>query len=714
VLTASVGALPANLLAVQRTADDILLLVFGGIAVILAVARLVGWIFGRLGQPAVVGEVVGGVLLGPSVLGLLPGDPSALLFPADIQPYLRVIATFGLIIYMFVIGLELDPRVVANERRAAVSVSLAGVASPFVLGAFVALFIHGSHDTAVPLGASEPVDVELLGFALFCGLAIAGSAFAILARILDERNLLRTRIGGVLLASTVVDDVTVWMLAAVVLTIAAAGSLLAVPLTLGGLGLFVVVLFFVVRPLLARFMRDRPSLSPDLFAILLLGLLGSALYTTWLGISPILGAFFFGAAVPREGTAKLFTEVNTRLESLSVLVLLPVFFAVTGRAVDLSSIGWDGAALLAVFVVVATGGKMIGALIGGSLNGIRGRRAMAMGVLMNTRGLSELAIITIGRNLGLLDTTMFTVLICTAITTTLISGPLLRFVYPKHLIDADIAATERSRLAATSAYRVLVLVDDVAESRPAVDLAVDIARSEPSAEVVLSRIAVSATRSELGSGFLGELGAMTSAMDELRSLSAEVADRGVVAVPQSVLARDLAAELAAQVERLRPHLVVLPRGAHAEGDTGDGTGADADEIDRLAIALSTTSAVDVAVVRAPHGGGAAVDVVRIGSGREPHQALAAEVGARLAVARHASVELDGRRSGAVADLLDALEVSVIEADGVVPAVTIAPAGSPNSVSGGSMITVHAYESPAGPRQLGRLAERLRAGDPASS
>jgi Kef-type K+ transport system membrane component KefB len=703
----------SGFLAVERSADDVLLLVFGGIAVILAVARFVGWVFGRLGQPAVVGEVVGGVLLGPSVLGLLPGDPSALLFPADIQPYLRVIATFGLIIYMFVIGLELDPRVVANERRAAVSVSLAGVATPFVLGAFAGLLVYGAHDTAVPLGTTDPVEVDRLGFVLFCGLAIAGSAFAILARILDERNLLQTRIGSVLLASTVVDDVTVWMLAAVVLTIAAAGSFLAVPLTLGGLAVFVAALFFAVRPLLAKLMRDRPSLTPDLFAILLLGLLGSALYTTWLGISPILGAFFFGAAVPREGTTKLFAEVNIRLESLSVLVLLPVFFAVTGRAVDLSSIGWDGLVLLVLFVAVATLGKLIGAIIGGRLNGIRGRRAMAMGVLMNTRGLSELALITIGRNLGLLDTTMFTVLICTAITTTLISGPLLRLVYPREMIDADIAATERSRLAADSTYRVLVLVDEVAESRPAVDLAVDIARSEPDAEVVLSHIAVSGARSELGAGFLGELGAMTAAMDELRALSSAVALQGVTAVPHSVLARDLAQELAAQVHRLRPHLVVLPDTPRdrVESTDGDQAPIETADLDRLAHALSTTGEVDVAVVRPGFAADRGHLGVRVEVGNEPHQALAAEIGVRLAVARRAPIDLPARRA---AGLVEALGLRAASAGGDAPAVVITPSGAPSTLGGdGDQITVHAYESPAGPRQLGRLAERLRAAAPAS-
>ena len=166
------------LLGVERTSDETFLLVFGGIAVILVTARLVGAVFVRLGQPAVVGEVVGGVLLGPSVLGLFPGDPSALLFPPDIQPYLRIIAAFGLVVYMFIVGLELDPRTVRAERRAAVSISLASITVPFVLGVLAGLLVHPSHDTAIPTGRTEPVDVAVLPFVLFCGLAICGSAFA--------------------------------------------------------------------------------------------------------------------------------------------------------------------------------------------------------------------------------------------------------------------------------------------------------------------------------------------------------------------------------------------------------------------------------------------------------------------------------------------------------------------------------------------------------
>lgn len=690
------------LLGVSRTADEVFLLVFGGIAVIVVTARVVGQLFGRLGLPTVVGEVVGGVLLGPSVLGLLPGDPSALLFPPDIQPYLRIIASFGLVIYMFIVGLELDPRTVGAERRAAVTISLTSVATPFVLGALTGLLIYSAHDVATTEidGVPVPVDVDRLAFVLFCGLAICGSAFAILARILHERRLFRTRIGGVLLASTVVDDIVVWMLASVVLAIAAAGGPAEVPLVLGGLLAFVLVLFGVVRPLLRRLMapsaRDEHGLSADVFAAILVGLLAAALFTTWLGISPILGAFFFGAAVPREGTHRLFAQMNERLESVSVLVLLPVFFAVTGLGVDLSAIGLDGLGLLVVFVVVATAGKMLGAAVGASFNGIRGRRAFGVGVLMNTRGLSELAILSIGLSLGILDTTMFTVLVCTAIVTTLVSGPLLGIVYPQRMIDADIAAAERSRIAGSAAYQVLVVVDDPGSADAAIDVAIAVARSEPDASIAIGRVALAGPTTELGTGFMGDLTRATAALAEVRELSTRVTDAGVDAVPHSQITDDVGREVIAMVDRLHPHLVVLPPATHGAHPT-------------LADELAEHHHVDVATV---HGESHPFATVRtVNGGSERHRIAVAEVAVRAAVGTALPIDTDQR---VVQDLAAMLDVPLADhsrpGGELVVMATDAFGADAIREPGGDTVTlvrVRAHASTAGPRRIEPIAERLR-------
>jgi Kef-type K+ transport system membrane component KefB len=641
-------------LGVSRTPDEVFLLVFGGIAVILVTARLLGRLFHRLGQPAVVGEVVGGLVLGPSLLGLMPGDPSAVLFPGDIQPYLRVIAQFGLIIYLFIVGLELDTRALAGNRKAAVSISLSSILVPFALGATAGLLLHSRHDETTRLVGAQlvPATVELVPFALFCGLAIAGSAFAILARILDERRLFQTRLGSLIMGSTVVDDVAVWTLAAVVLAVAASADLTELPVTMGGLALFVAFLLGVVRPALDRHLTSRYErvghLNPDLFAVILVGLLVSAMVTTQLGISPILGAFLFGAALPRRRTAAMFREVNERLEALSVLVLLPVFFVVTGLGVDIGALGWEGLATLVLFIAIATTGKMLGAYIGASTNGIQGRRALGIGVLMNTRGLTELAILSLGRDLGVLDPTMFTVLVCTAIATTLISGPLLRLVYPDHLIAQDIEDAERARLAETDAYRVLVVIDDPERDGRAVDLATALARSEPGSEVVLSRICRVGPRSELGSGFVGDLGLLASSLEELAALTSRVSAAGVRAVPQSRFSDDPVGALLPEVARMRPNLVLIPATHPLAG--------------QLADRIVTDARVDVVV--AADVGGAPPPVVVVGTGAEPHQSLAGEVALRLALAWQVPVSVTpARRGRQLRPLIEAAGVTVVDDGG---------------------------------------------------
>lgn len=612
----------APLIATERSADDIFILVFAGIAVILVTARLLGWLFQRLGQPAVVGEVVGGIVLGPSILGLFPGDLVELLFPSDVRPFLRIVAQLGLIIFMFIVGLELDLRVLAGNRKAAVRISLSSIAGAFVLGGLAGLALHGSQDTATKVIEGEIVEVgvDLLPFVLFCGLSICGSAFAILARILDERKLFSTRMGPVLLGCAVVDDIAVWGLAAVILAISASSGVADVPLTLLGLALFVVVLFTVVRPALERITRrfydEGRGLSPDLLAVLLVGLLASACYTTWLGISPILGSFLFGAAVPRRGTESLLRETTARMESLSVLVLLPVFFVVTGLGVDLSTIGWDGLAILVLFVVIATGGKLAGAGIAARSVGFRGRRAVAVGCLMNTRGLTELALLAEGRRLGVLNDTMFTVLVTTAVATTLLAGPMLRLVYPSRLIRQDIEDAERARLAESDAYRILVLVERPAEAGPIVDLAAAVAAGEPGAEVVISSFSEMRPHGELGSGFVGDLSAMTGAMEQLRGLAAIVEARGVDEVRLSQLTNDVGRDLVAQVDRLRPNLVLL-------ADDGEGRN------EALARTVVREARVDAAIVRPPTSL-EALRTIAVASCPEPDQTLAAEVALRLA------------------------------------------------------------------------------------
>ncbi len=325
-------------------------------------------------------------------------------------------------------------------------------------------------------------------------------------------------------------------------------------------------------------------------------------------------------------------------------------------------------------------------------------------MLLNTRGLSELALIAIGRTIGVFDTTMFTVLVCTAIATTLISGPILGLVYPRSMIEADIEATERSRLAAASAYRVLVVVDDVDTARPAVEVAVDLARSESGAEVVLSHIAASSSRSELGSGFMGELGAMTDSLEHVRALSSELRAHGVASVPQSVFAHDIGTELVAQIRRLRPHLVVI-------------RGGDPPATEHLVSRIVAEGDVDVAVVEldtamsdrsAEAGAPERAEVVRVGEGDPPHLALAIEIAVRLARGGDRRIERDERRQTSLSELCDQLSIDrapTASAATVSDLTAVEPGGRPAG-SAARHIATYAHESSAGPRQLGRLHDRL--------
>jgi Kef-type K+ transport system membrane component KefB len=556
----------------------------------------------------------------------------------------------------------------------------------------------------VVVGEVVEIGVDLLPFVLFCGLSICGSAFAILARILDERKLFSTRMGPVLLGCAVVDDMAVWGLAAIILAISASSGIADVPLTLIGLALFVALLFLVVRPLLERITRrfydEGRGLSPDLLAVLLVGLLASACYTTWLGISPILGSFLFGAAVPRQGTESLLRETTARMESLSVLVLLPVFFVVTGLGVDLSTIGWDGLAILVLFVVIATGGKLVGAGIAARSVGFRGRRAVAVGCLMNTRGLTELALLAEGRRLGVLNDTMFTVLVTTAVATTLLAGPMLRLVYPSRLIRQDIEDAERARLAESDAYRILVLVERPAEAGPVVELAAAVAAGEPGAEVVISNFAEMRPHGELGSGFVGDLNAMTGALEQLRGLAALVEARGVSEVRLSQLTNDVGRDLVAQVDRLRPSLVLLV-------DDGEGRN------EELARTVVREARVDAAIVRPP-ASLAAVRTIAVASCPEPDQTLAAEVALRLARGLALPLALPvGLRA-------DDATIAASLAPSIASAADIGPLGSGIAVAsdlpllvgaGGTVdavISVHATISAVDVRTLGPLQNRLGA------
>jgi Kef-type K+ transport system membrane component KefB len=387
------------------------------IAVIIIAARVVGRLFRAVGQPQVVGEMVAGLLLGPSVLGALAPTVFARVFPPASLDSLYALSQIGLLLFMFMIGLELDTRLLRGRTRAALLISQAGIVVPFVAGLLLARELHA---------ALAPSGVPLLGFALFMGIAMSITAFPVLARILREKRLLGTHLGAAALASAAIDDVVAWTGLAIIIMVVRSGAQTSSPvLMVGGTAAYVGFMVMVVRPLLRRWsVTWRRTTSQDVIAVMLVLALLSAWITEALGVHALFGAFVAGAVVPAN--RPVVQETVRKLEDLTVVFLVPLFFAFAGLRASLGLVQsgslW-GYTLLIIAVAIA--GKLGGCGITARLTGMRWREATALGVLMNTRGLMELVVLNIGLDIGVLGPELYTMMVIMAITTTFLTMPLL-------------------------------------------------------------------------------------------------------------------------------------------------------------------------------------------------------------------------------------------------------------------------------------------------
>lgn len=539
---------------------------FLAIGVVIVVARLVGMLAKRLRQPPVVGEIIGGILMGPTLLGAFPGDLDGRLFPGEIRPFLTVVANLGLVIFMFIVGLELDTTLIRGKERIAGVISLSSILLPLSLGILLAVYLHDQH------GEVGGEDIKFLPFALFIGASMSITAFPVLARIMIDRGMYRTAIGAITLASAAVDDILAWAMLAIVLAVIETGTFFTweFPKILGLSILFGVVMFGVVRPLLARLVpahRRAGRLTPNMAAIILVGVLVSSYTTSEIGVHQILGAFTFGAVMPRKEAHALTHEIMERLEQLTVVLLLPVFFVTTGLGVDVRSLRASDLGTLALILLTACAGKFIGATVAANAQGIRPwRRAGAIGVLMNTRGLTELIILNVGREAGVLDEDLFTMLVIMAIVTTVITEPGLRLFYPDRMLARDVAEAERTALGIEDAYRVLVAVDDPATADGAVNLATDLVAAEQPSEVVLSRLVATDTTPELGAGFSARLVEMTTTMEAMAGLDRKVRDRGVASRVLTRYSNELGNDLAGHARTTEADVVLLIAGAEHDAD----------------------------------------------------------------------------------------------------------------------------------------------------
>ena len=519
------------------------------LALIIILARLLGEAARRLGQPPVLGEIVAGILLGPT---LFSGWITNHLFPPDLIPPLTAIANIGLVLFMFVVGYEVDLALVRGREKVAAGVAIGSIVLPLILGIGLGIWLTTRH--TVP---------HKLTFVLFFGVAMSITAFPVLARILTDRGMHRTRIGGLALAAASVDDVLAWCLLAIVIGIAGAASGSGWRLALAPV--YAAVIIFGVRPALrklAQIFKKQGRLTPSVLAAVLILLLLSCWATDWMGIKFIFGAFIFGIAMPRDEPA-LRQAILERLEQVSVILLLPVFFVIAGLKVNLSGIGLSGLLDLLLIMIVAVVGKFGGAYAGARLTGVRQRQAGALASLMNTRGLTELVILTVGLNLGILNKSLYTLMVVMAIVTTGMAGPLLRYIYPNRIMERDIVEADRSVLGRAGAHRVVVLVDDPVTAGPLVDVAAQLASARSNTEVVLTHLVRQAKteRLDFGSGLGGELLTMTATMDTLHQLAARAEARGVTVIVQSRFSDDVAAELPGYVGAADPDKIVMYRDA---------------------------------------------------------------------------------------------------------------------------------------------------------
>lgn len=394
------------------------------ITVILAVCRLTGSLFRRFHQPRVVGEMFAGMLLGPSVLGWISPQASAYLFPPSSLGFLNALSQVGVVIFMFLVGLNIDPKKLKHQSHAAVLVSHVSITAPFVLASLLALYLYPRLSDA---------SVSFTNFALFMGAAMSVTAFPVLARILTERDMLKSSLGNIAIACAAVDDVTGWcILAYIVVLIRSAHQTTSIWVTLGGIVLFAAVMIYGVRFLLRgleRTFHKYGEISENRMAFLLLLALASALCTERLGIHLLFGSFLMGAIMPKE--PKFVRYVLDRFETITITLLLPLFFAFTGLRTNIGLLSgpsmWFYCALI---VLVATGGKLGGSTIAGWLSGMRLREAAGLGTLMNTRGLMELVILNIGLDIKVISPALFSMMVLMALFTTFMTTPVLELICP--------------------------------------------------------------------------------------------------------------------------------------------------------------------------------------------------------------------------------------------------------------------------------------------
>ena len=458
---------------------DTVILVLIEVLLVIGLSRLVGVGCRWIKQPLVIGEIIAGIMLGPSLFGLIAPDLAAALFPAEAVPFLNVLSQVGLIFFMFLIGLELNPKYLSGQLEIAILTSHVSILVPFSLGTLIAVLLYPQVSNA---------SVSFTAFALFLGAAMSITAFPVLARIITENNLQGTRLGTLALTCAAVDDVTAWCVLALAIAVARTGSINGAFPTIIFALIYIAFMVTVGRwflSIVATYYQRTRRLNQLLLAGIYMGVVASALITEIIGIHLIFGAFLLGAVMPKN--EDLVREIAEKTEDFVLIFLLPVFFAYSGLRTQIGLLNSPELWFLCLIVLaVAIAGKYVGTYIAARVGGIENREASALGWLMNTRGLTELIVLNIGLSLGVISPLLFTMLVIMALVTTFMTSPLLEWTYPKRLIKLDVVEPEPEEVSEETAptYRILVPVANPSTQKGLMQLAVAIAGDKLQKSVV--------------------------------------------------------------------------------------------------------------------------------------------------------------------------------------------------------------------------------------
>lgn len=423
-----------------------LALLLAQIITIIIAARILGWLSIKIGQPAVIGEIIAGILLGPSFVGAFLPDFSAALFPVQSLGNLQFLSQIGLILFMFIVGMELDFKILKNMAHDAVVISHASIIVPFTLGMGLAYYLYSSF---------APVGMAFLPFGLFIGIAMSITAFPVLARIVHERGIQKSPLGAIVITCAAVDDITAWSLLAAVVAVAKAGSVLSSVFTILLAVLYVFVMFKVIKPFLNRIgdlHPTRENLSKPVIAIFICTLIISAYMTEVIGLHALFGAFMAGTIMPQNVRFK--NLLIEKIEDVAVILLLPLFFVFTGLRTQFGLINdFNLLGITGLIILIAVAGKFVGGALAARLVGQNWQNSLSIGALMNTRGLMELVVLNIGYDLGILSPEIFSMMVIMALVTTFMTGPSLDLINKFFAKKISPVQTEIRQL---SKYKVLI------------------------------------------------------------------------------------------------------------------------------------------------------------------------------------------------------------------------------------------------------------------